>query len=202
MRNLTIGLMAVTTVLMAVMFINAPVFSDDQDRTDRESIFKTLDHIPPTWDQILRCSNPKKCPRFELVMGGVAVLDKETGLVWEQSPSSTRFRWNDISDFRLRAAYHCDNLSVGNRKGWRLPTVQELASLIDPSVAEPGPTLPAGNPFTNVQSDAFAPYWTATSFAGNPEASAWNVYFHFGLADLDDKRVAILSVRAQWATGG
>ena len=38
---------------------------------------KTMDQIPPTWSQILPSSE-----RFELVLGGEAVLDKETGLVW------------------------------------------------------------------------------------------------------------------------
>src|SRR4030042_5575775 len=47
---------------------------------------KTLDQIPPTWDQTLQCDTTT-CPRFVLVMGGAGVLDKETGLVWEQSPT-------------------------------------------------------------------------------------------------------------------
>jgi hypothetical protein len=50
---------------------------------------------------------------------------------------------------------------VGNRKGWRLPTIQELASLVDPT--QSNPALPAGHPFSNVQSSSF--YWSATTFA-------------------------------------
>ena len=61
---------------------------------------------------------------------------------------------------------------MGNRKGWRLPTAQELASLLDPG-ATSGPRLPAGHPFTNVQSDA---YWTATHHDQEPGA-AWFVNF-------------------------
>ncbi len=75
----------------------------------------------------------------------------------------------------VNAQIHCNTKAVGNRKGWRLPTIQELASLIDPSVP-PGPTLPPGHPFSNVQS---ANYWSATTFATNTTL-AWLVDFFFG----------------------
>jgi hypothetical protein len=95
-----------------------------------------MDRIPPAWSQTLPAGQ-----RFVLVMGGAAVLDKETGLVWEKSPSSRDSTWLD-------AQLHCNVNSAGGRFGWRLPVIQELASLIDPSVPEPGPTLPPGHPFT------------------------------------------------------
>ena len=106
-----------------------------------------------------------------------AVFDSETGLVWEQSPSTSFFPWTSTTT--PTAAAHCNQLNVGNRKGWRLPTIQELASLIDPTVPYPGPTLPAGHPFSNVRSDV---YWSATTFA--PDASfAWGVVFSNGVVD-------------------
>lgn len=98
-----------------------------------------------------------------------AVLDRETGLVWEQSPQTTYASWSG-------ALETCINKNVGGRKGWRLPSIPELASLIDPSVAAPGPTLPAGHPFLNLQSSF---YWSATTFAEIP-FNAWGVNFHNG----------------------
>ena len=124
---------------------------------------KTLDEIPPTWSQILPAST-----RFVLVMGGVAVLDKETGLVWERTPDFHLIEWLD-------AQVHCNTLTVGNRKGWRLPTIQELASLVDPSVAPPGPTLPSGHPFSGLTS----PYLSATT-SGNVSTFVWAVDFTNG----------------------
>jgi hypothetical protein len=109
----------------------------------------------PSWDQTLQCDTPATCPRFIVLtnFSSNAVLDRETGLVWERSPDTNTRDW-------LFAHLYCNQRSVGNRKGWRLPTIQELASLIDPSVAFPGPTLPVGHPFTNVQSSG---YWSATT---------------------------------------
>jgi hypothetical protein len=132
---------------------------------------KTLDQIPPTWDQILPANDSTtsdgcNSSRFKCVMGGAGVLDKETGLVWEKSPSTTSMPWEDATDA-------CRNKSVGQRKGWRVPTVEQLASLVDPLVASPGPTLPIGHPFTSVQS---AHYWSATTYEWNI-ASAWFVSF-------------------------
>lgn len=99
-----------------------------------------------------------------------AVYDNETGLVWEQSPSTTNTLFVD-------AQFACNNKTVGNRKGWRLPTIQELASLIDPTVPLP-PTLPAGHPFGNVMSSVFLfRYWSATIRATD---TPWVVTFYDG----------------------
>jgi hypothetical protein len=141
----------------------------------------------PSWDQRLQCDTPATCPRFIVLSNwnSDAVLDRETGLVWEKSPRTSTFTW-------LFAESLCDNLSKGNRKGWRLPTIQELASLIDPSVPAPGPALPAGHPFINVQSSF---YWSATTRAtaidavGTTAGSAlaWEVYFGDGTVTSDGK---------------
>ncbi len=126
----------------------------------------------PSWDQTLACDTTATCPRFIVLsnMGSAAVLDRETGLVWEQSPSTNVFAWED-------AQGHCNRLTTGGRLGWRLPTLQELASLVDPTVPFPGPTLPAGHPFSNVQSSF---YWSATTNAGFTSV-AWGVYFFSGV---------------------
>jgi hypothetical protein len=45
------------------------------------STMKTLDEVPPTWSQTLPTA-----VRFVAVLGGAAILDRETGLVWESAP--------------------------------------------------------------------------------------------------------------------
>lgn len=111
----------------------------------------------PSWDQKLQCDTQATCPRFIVLSNwnGEAVLDRETGLVWERSPDANTRNW----DFALG---HCNARTVGNRMGWRLPTFQELASLLDPSLfGIVAPALPAGHPFTNLQLSER--YWSATT---------------------------------------
>ena len=97
----------------------------------------------PSWDRKMAPAN-----RFVVLTNwnSEAVLDKETGLMWEKSPSV-------IGDGVLWSAArsHCLGSTTGNRKGWRLPSIHELQSLIDPSVPSPAPMLPPGHPFLNVQ---------------------------------------------------
>ena len=127
-------------------------------------------YATPSWDQTLACTTLTTCPRFIVLsnMNSDAVLDRETGLVWEKSPSTEGVTWFIAQD-------HCNELSKGNRMGWRLPTLQELASLFDPSVAFNELALPAGHPFENVQTSTT--YWSATTTVGNNATVAWNVPF-------------------------
>jgi hypothetical protein len=120
----------------------------------------------PAWDQKLPAAT-----RFVLLTdwNNEAVLDRETGLVWERSPATTTAVW-------VEARFICASKTLGGRKGWRLPAFAELASLIDPSVPLSipfPPHLPSGHPFLNVQSEF---YWSATTYAARPTA-AWGVVF-------------------------
>ena len=118
------------------------------------------------WDKVLPASQ-----RFVVLaaFNNDAMLDKETGLVWEKSPQSAAV---SLPNARLA----CASKAVGGRKGWRLPALPELASLVDPSVASPGPTLPAGHPFLAVQS---AVYWSSTRVGEDPRGS-WAVHLGLG----------------------
>jgi Protein of unknown function (DUF1566) len=112
------------------------------------------------WD-----TNNPSASRFTTVFPG-AVLDNNTGLVWEQLPVGTLRSWKD-------ARIDCVDKNVGGTRGWRLPSVVELASLIDPSLGTPFVPL---NVFTNILVGA---YWSATV-----DATATNLVL---LVDLDTK---------------
>lgn len=110
----------------------------------------------PSWDQTLRGTK-----RFVLVMpieghGFQSVLDRETGLVWQRVPTEPRaFDW-------LLARSFCRSESTGGRQGWRLPSIEELASLLDLSSATIGPGLPSGHPF-DLREGAFH-FWSASVY--------------------------------------
>ncbi len=152
---------------------------------------KTLDHIPPTWSQKLRAddgaSNGCGSSRFECVLGFQlvqdgpgsftkdwnAVLDNETGLVWERDPdTATRIWENDADPLNFDARRHCLHRGTGGRMGWRLPSIHELTSLIVPGGTTAGaPDLPPGHPFSNIQ-NLF--YWSATEVSSS-NTTVWGV---------------------------
>jgi len=106
-------------------------------------------------------------PRFSILSKDTEwVLDSTTALQWQKAPAGSELMvWST-------AFTHCADLGGGSR----LPEVKELISLVDYSVASPGPVLPAGHPFVDVQS---AGYWSATARAGNP-TFVWYVLFDSG----------------------
>jgi hypothetical protein len=90
----------------------------------------------PSWDQQIPSAQ-----RFIVLSnwGSAAVLDNETGLVWEKEPTSSPrfFSWYEAFAFGPSFS-GCRHRSTGNRVGWRLPSVEELSSLIDPTRPNPG----------------------------------------------------------------
>lgn len=116
-------------------------------------------YATPSWDQTLPAST-----RFVVLsnFNSQAVLDRETGLVWQRAPSFSVVSWSMLSGM-------CMNATTGGRYGWRLASVQELSSLLDPA-ATTVPPLPAGHPFLNVF--AFEIFWTATNSADTPGYAA------------------------------
>jgi hypothetical protein len=87
-----------------------------------------------SWDKVLLAAK-----RFEILdaFGGAAVLDKETGLVWERIPGDANHDGvrNDADRLPWEGALRqCSALMVANRGGWRLPTIEELMTVLDPTV--------------------------------------------------------------------
>ena len=93
--------------------------------------------------------------RFEVLhqFDDEAVLDRETQLVWERAPQdpSPGFRGTFA-----QAVADCYARIAGGRMGWRLPTVEELTSLLvetptrNPQVIRAA--LPHGHPFIGIRS--------------------------------------------------
>ncbi len=154
-------------------------------------------YATPSWDQQLPAST-----RFIVLSnwGNAAVLDRETGLVWEKSPSQTGCSSSDDPLIRLPQFYVagcCLHRKTGGRLGWRVPTIDELLTLVDPTVPyPPNPRLPAGHPFTNIQPDL---YWTATTTQLDSR-SAYAV--DFGALGGSDQRSTADFVGLGWCVRG
>ncbi len=140
------ALMFALIVLGMLGVVNRPVYSQ---------LFQNGQYYAsPSWDQQIPAAQ-----RFIVLSNwnNQAVLDRETGLVWERSPASIlRTDW-------FSAISGCEGLIVANRLGWRLPSPQELASLIDPT--QTSPALPAGNPFQGIIGIGIegSRYWSAAT---------------------------------------
>jgi hypothetical protein len=118
--------------------------------------------VTQNWDKVLPTEPGAGCPnwsvRFTCVLNNAAVRDNETGLVWAHPLHWEGQPWPMSWDW---AKKECANLAVGNRKGWHLPSVTELASLID--MSNPSELkLPAAMPFIYQQTPQGHVYWTST----------------------------------------
>ena len=164
-QELMLVLALVGVLIPAGLFLPGLVGAGDLEPSGPPGpTMKTLDQMPPTWSQILPASE-----RFEDVMGGDAVLDRETGLVWAKDANLYGYvDWH--------AAYHYPRTSckIGGRKGWRLPTVEELSSLLDMSQPEVYKVPPGV--FNNVR-DA---YWSIT-IDEHDSSMAWLVWMGMGV---------------------
>ncbi len=70
---------------------------------------------------------------LKTVSGNKVVVDNNTGLVWEQSPSSSEYTWEN-------RAIHCNELNSSNYAGintWRVPNPMELLTIVDNSTYNP-----------------------------------------------------------------
>lgn len=107
-----------------------------------------------------------------------AVLDQDTGLLWERSPATARTDWK-------AARSYCLNKAIGGQRGWRLPSIVELTSLLDPSVQDSDAMLPVGHPFLNNPSGF---YWSSST--DGEFSKAWHLHLSNGHVHMTSKASA------------
>ena len=97
-------------------------------------------YATPSWDQTMPASS-----RFVVLsnFNSEAVLDRETGLVWQRTPQRVT-----ASTIQSDAVQDCSGARTGGRAGWRVPTIYELGSLFDPANLGALPPISIGHPFT------------------------------------------------------
>jgi hypothetical protein len=100
----------------------------------------------------VRCVRGSRCypnSRFQVLDGGL-VRDRLTGLVWQQGGSATEMTWADAQSY-----------CAASGAGFRLPTLKELDSIMDPSATSGG--LLDKTAFPNVGTGH---YWTSSVYQG------------------------------------
>ena len=107
-------------------------------------------------------------PRFTIQAETNVVKDNLTGLLWARNANQGgAMNWTNALIF-------CEALSLGGFSDWRLPNVRELESLVNYGASDPA--LPAGYPFTAVQSDY---YWSGSSYFSGA-TFAWGISIYDG----------------------
>ncbi len=152
-------------VAMAAAFIAAGIFFADlavpgslEPPDPPGPTMLPLNELPPTWSRILPANdgetNGCNSSRFKCVMGGAAVLDMHTGLTWARDACLGK------KTLPVDAVKYCYQLTIANQRGWRIPEIFELSSLLDMSQSGTE-KLPSGHPFANVVSQNTY-YWSGT----------------------------------------
>ena len=98
----------------------------------------------------------------------------------------------------------CIGATTGGRKGWRLPSIHELQSLIDPNVFDENGdvvSLPLGHPFVGITAGLFEWYWTNTSVASDP-TFAYRVGMASGMGIASSLKVSPGLPRRIWCVRG
>jgi hypothetical protein len=134
-------------------------------------------HHTLRWD-----TNYSPDSRFVMLaaFANAAVLDKNTGLVWERAPDVTNQSWSS-------ALAYCVNKGVGGTHGWRLPSIVELTSLAETA---PEPFVPpSAFVFATLPS---AGIWSATTNASFP-SNAWYVDVSGAGAPTIDKSAGLVA---------
>lgn len=109
----------------------------------------------------LRDKAPKKTQFVDNKDG--TVTDTTTGLMWQQGEAGTQKTWKEAIDY-------CKALGLAGHNDWRLPTRNELESIVDTRYHDP---CIDRTKFPGAMSSG---YWSSNTNAINPDY-AWNIYF-------------------------
>jgi Protein of unknown function (DUF1566)/Viral BACON domain len=157
----------------------------------------------------------------------VMVKDNVTGLIWEMKTNKDGVKnYNDPHDADNTYTWYDSNpatnggyagtpgdgtdsedfvkalndANYGGYSDWRMPTIKELAYIVNYSIPNPGPTIDTGY-FPNTTASR---YWSSTSYAHPYSFSAWGVDFSNGndYVDFLNKSESYYVRAVRWGQSG
>lgn len=128
---------------------------------------------------VFASSGSSGAPPGRYTINSGTVKDTRTGLTWQQSVDAGSYTG-------ANAKTYCGGLSLAGT-GWRLPTISELLTLVDPTKYSPAidPTA-----FPATPTDWF---WSSSPYVGS-SGTAWLVYF-YGYSSYTDTNSSTYHVR-------
>jgi len=100
---------------------------------------------------------------YEKSVDGQEVIDHKTGLIWRQAAEPGLFTFQE-------ARAHAQVVAQRTGLPWRVPTLDELASLLDRGRHEPASAFP------DMPSECF---WSSSRMSASTDV-AWVVHFGYG----------------------
>ncbi len=101
--------------------------------------------------------------------GNGTVYDTKSKLTWQQTAPATTYTWDDAKSY-------CAGVGASLAgTGWRVPTVEELRTIVDPTQGNPSIDSTI---FPSTPADRF---WSSSPVARSP-SNAWAVFFDSGQA--------------------
>jgi hypothetical protein len=114
--------------------------------------------------------------------------DVETGLIWQQGDSGTTMAFSG-------AAPYCAGLAL-NGHTWRLPSIKELATLVDedPPITKVSPAI---NTTVFPSTPANTPYWSSSLFNGMAATAhdPWVINYQDGYTEYNQTAALVRCVR-------
>lgn len=103
------------------------------------------------------------------------VVDEDTGLMWQDSADVSVVK----KDWDNAMGYYCTGLELGGYDDWRLPSIDELMSIVDKSRYEPA----IKKIFNNTKNTW---YYSSSDYEGD-SSRAWLAHFRSGGDGYGDK---------------
>jgi hypothetical protein len=171
MKRLTVQLFAVAFLVIWSMGISQVMSSDRVDLRSQPkqlsaSDLKQILNRHHFFDQT---KNPRGDFANDLVDNGDGtVTDRSTGLMWQKAGSRDGVLWKNAQDYLTQL----NKEHFAGHTDWRLPTIEELASLMEP--ARSADHLHIDPVFSNEQDIC----WSSDTFGKN---TAWYASFRAGM---------------------